>query len=192
MPEITSKEKILDASIRLFTENGYKKTTTKLIAKEAGVNEVTIFRQFGSKEGIVLEIVRSRLQYLRPIKDFFQARAVFDLEKDLVEAGSLYYNVISNNIEMLMVLSHEMGPAFQQAFSIIPLELKATLSDYFVKMQNTNKVIDIDPELLAVSFASSNMGFAVMNKLFNKDFIKFSVQEFIKNNIRIFAKGITP
>ncbi|HKK82938.1 MAG TPA: TetR/AcrR family transcriptional regulator, partial [Atribacterota bacterium] len=52
MKKSITKEKILNTSIILFTIRGYKKTTTKLIAREAGVNEVTLFRQFGSKERI--------------------------------------------------------------------------------------------------------------------------------------------
>lgn len=192
MAYATAKERILDASARLFIINGYKKTTTKLIAQEARVNEVTIFRLFGSKEGIVQEIVKSKLPYLRSIQMYFESQAAFDLEKDLIKAGDLYYEVVSNNIEMIMVLSHEMGTAFHQAFSIIPTELKATLIRYFTKMQKDKKAIVIDPEILAISFISSNIGFAMVNKVFNNGFIKVTSEEFIKQNIRAFVRGISP
>ena len=51
-----SRRKIMDAAIRLFTENGYMETTTLAIAREAGVNEATIFRNFGSKKDLFQEI----------------------------------------------------------------------------------------------------------------------------------------
>jgi AcrR family transcriptional regulator len=44
---------ILDAAMKLFAEHGYAGTTTRAIADEAGVNEVTLFRHFGSKAGIL-------------------------------------------------------------------------------------------------------------------------------------------
>lgn len=186
----STKAKIIGASIRLFTQNGYKKTTTKLIAKEAGVNEVTIFRQFQNKEGIVKEIVISKLPYLRSIQTYLKTKSVFDVETDLIEVGRLYYEGISKNIEMLMVLYYEMGPAFQQAFSIIPNELKETLINYFIKMQQDKKIIDMDPEILALSFTSSNIGFALINEFLKEGFVHFSSKEYIEQNIKIFAKGI--
>ena len=46
-------EAILRAAAELFGERGYKATTTRAIAERAGVNEVTLFRRFGSKRGIL-------------------------------------------------------------------------------------------------------------------------------------------
>lgn len=46
-------EKILDAAAELIAERGYAATTTRLIAERAGVNEVTIFRRFENKLGVL-------------------------------------------------------------------------------------------------------------------------------------------
>lgn len=51
-----TRQKILDAAGRLFAEKGYTETTTLAIAKEAGVNETTIFRNFGNKKSLYIEI----------------------------------------------------------------------------------------------------------------------------------------
>jgi AcrR family transcriptional regulator len=48
-----SGEQILGAAAELLAERGYKATTTRAIAERAGVNEVTLFRRFGSKQGIL-------------------------------------------------------------------------------------------------------------------------------------------
>jgi len=45
--------RILDAAKKLFAERGYAATTTRSIAEAAGVNEVTLFRRFSSKAGIL-------------------------------------------------------------------------------------------------------------------------------------------
>jgi len=46
-------EAILAAAADLFGERGYRGTTTRAIAERAGVNEVTVFRRFGSKQGLL-------------------------------------------------------------------------------------------------------------------------------------------
>jgi len=51
--ERDTAEAILAAAAELFGERGYKGTTTRMIAERAGVNEVTIFRQFGTKQGLL-------------------------------------------------------------------------------------------------------------------------------------------
>jgi AcrR family transcriptional regulator len=53
---MVSRERILDAAARVYAKHGFKGATTRLIANEAGVNEVTLFRTFGSK-GALLEAV---------------------------------------------------------------------------------------------------------------------------------------
>lgn len=51
-----SRERILEAAARVYSKHGFRGATTRLIAAEAGVNEVTLFRTFGSK-GALLEAV---------------------------------------------------------------------------------------------------------------------------------------
>ena len=50
------KTKIIDVSRGLFTEVGFDKTSTKMIAKEAGIAEGTIFNYFGTKDEIFFEV----------------------------------------------------------------------------------------------------------------------------------------
>jgi AcrR family transcriptional regulator len=54
-----AKERIIQAALRVFGETGYLGATTRRIAQEAGVNEVTLFRLFGSKEELIQEAVKS-------------------------------------------------------------------------------------------------------------------------------------
>ncbi len=51
------RDKILEAAGRIYSECGFRGTTTRRVAQEAGVNEVTLFRHFGSKELLIREAV---------------------------------------------------------------------------------------------------------------------------------------
>src|SRR5690625_7655455 len=48
---------ILKASLKLFMKNGIKKVSIQMIAKEAGVSQVTIYNYFGSKDQLVDEVI---------------------------------------------------------------------------------------------------------------------------------------
>ena len=52
------RERILEAAVRVFGETGYRGATTRRIAQIADVNEVTLFRHFGSKEELLREAVK--------------------------------------------------------------------------------------------------------------------------------------
>jgi AcrR family transcriptional regulator len=46
------RERILQAAARVYAQHGFRGATTRLIAIEAGVNEVSLFRTFGSKAAL--------------------------------------------------------------------------------------------------------------------------------------------
>lgn len=62
-------EKILDVTLRLYAERGYLGTTTRRIAEEADVNEVTLFRHFGSKDALIRSAIEAAEARSRPLID---------------------------------------------------------------------------------------------------------------------------
>ena len=49
-----TSQKIIDATMSLIRDKGYVATTTKDIARLAGVNECTLFRKFQNKKDLLL------------------------------------------------------------------------------------------------------------------------------------------
>ncbi len=68
---MVSRERILEAAARGYAKHGFKGATTRLIAIEADVNEVTLFRTFGSKsallEAVLLQHVGSQPPSVLPL-----------------------------------------------------------------------------------------------------------------------------
>jgi AcrR family transcriptional regulator len=52
------RNEILAAASEVFAQHGFRGSTTRRIADAAGVNEITIFRQFGSKEVLLREAMQ--------------------------------------------------------------------------------------------------------------------------------------
>ena len=59
-----TRERILDAAERLFMANGYDGTSMRQITGEAGVNLAAVNYHFGSKESLMQEVFRRRLDWL--------------------------------------------------------------------------------------------------------------------------------
>lgn len=51
------RDQLIEAAARLYAEAGYRGATTRRIAVEAGVNEITLFRHFGSKDVLIREAI---------------------------------------------------------------------------------------------------------------------------------------
>jgi len=56
-PKKTTKEKIFDASIDLFSQKGFDAVTVREIAKEAGIREGSIYNHYKNKEAILDAII---------------------------------------------------------------------------------------------------------------------------------------
>lgn len=57
-----NRDRILAAAASVYAELGFRGATTRRIADVAGVNEVTLFRLFGSKTALITEALRLRSQ----------------------------------------------------------------------------------------------------------------------------------
>ena len=55
---VATRERILFAALDAFARAGYRGATTHVIARAAGVTEITLFRLFGSKAELFEELVR--------------------------------------------------------------------------------------------------------------------------------------
>jgi len=67
MPEvrnIDTRERILDAAERLFMAHGYEGTSMRQITGDAAVNLAAVNYHFGSKESLMQEVFRRRLDWL--------------------------------------------------------------------------------------------------------------------------------
>lgn len=53
-----TKKALIEAAIRILNRIGYSGATTALIAKEAGISRGSILHQFGTREQLMLEVVK--------------------------------------------------------------------------------------------------------------------------------------
>lgn len=79
------REQILDVATGLFAQQGFRGTTTRLIAERAAVNEALIFRHFPSKEELYWAVIERKIMTSAPRER---------MQQDL-EAGGEDLNILS-------------------------------------------------------------------------------------------------
>ncbi|MCG8416996.1 MAG: TetR/AcrR family transcriptional regulator [Proteobacteria bacterium] len=62
MPRQILDEQVLEAAVDVMATHGYAGATTKQIAQAAGINEVTLFRRFGSKAKLLRAAMRKEFE----------------------------------------------------------------------------------------------------------------------------------
>ncbi len=64
------RDQLLEAAAQVYAESGYHGATTRRIASAAGVNEITLFRHFGSKDALLREaLARCHAEGVVPLPD---------------------------------------------------------------------------------------------------------------------------
>ncbi|MDF2116791.1 TetR/AcrR family transcriptional regulator [Roseiarcaceae bacterium H3SJ34-1] len=71
-----TRDKILDAAEVLFAERGYSAVSTRNITDKAGVNVAAIFYHFGSKQAVLDEIFKRRLEPINRRREAMLAECI--------------------------------------------------------------------------------------------------------------------
>ena len=125
-------QSILATARKLFSKNGYKATTTKEIANEANVNDVTIFRLFGTKQ-ILLE---KMLDYYvsEPDKTDLACENGINLEGYLTKVGKYVYEVFEEYNDIFTIELFEMH-AIKSKYQIsrLPNEIREIVKQQIVE-----------------------------------------------------------
>ncbi|UHA75543.1 TetR/AcrR family transcriptional regulator [Paenibacillus sp. 481] len=186
-------DKILEAAIELICEHGYQAVTTKSIAQAAGVSEMTVFRIFGTKKGI-LEAAIDKYSYSVPMTHAFEECIKWNLEADLFMVSKLYHDLMRKNRKVFVISMMErntMPELFTQS-TAHPRKLKELLTDYFAEMQRRGLVVAGDPEHQSITFLYMNHGKYVSETFTGGLVSSIQLDDWLPDAIRVLARGLTP
>ncbi|MEH7362114.1 TetR/AcrR family transcriptional regulator [Priestia sp. SB1] len=190
-----TSDRIIEAFLELFSTQGYKGTTTRAVAELAGVNETTIFRNFGSKK----KIMEKSISYISRnivLNKLMHEEITWNLEHDLLVISDGYHQYIENekmrNLIFISLQEARMFPELSEAISLIPNQLKDELVSYFTEMYKRGKLIETNMEAQAMNFIWMNFGYFLSNSRFSKNSFSDSKENFLKYSIQLFSRGLTP
>ncbi|HEX2920183.1 MAG TPA: TetR/AcrR family transcriptional regulator [Bacteroidales bacterium] len=86
--EKSTRERIFDAAIHLFSENGYDRTSVRDLASSLDLTEGAIYRHYRNKEGIldsIFEYAEKMIFSALPVEDTSGATGVISIFRGLLE-----------------------------------------------------------------------------------------------------------
>lgn len=149
-----TKDTIVRAAADLFAERGYKATTTRAIADRAGVNEVTIFRLFGTKRGVLAALGESFAQRMAgfavtSIPDPTDTRGTLRALARLEVQQALEFGAVA----MRLAMDASSNPDVAEFMSGGPDDNFAGLVTYLTQRQAAGDLrTDMDPRVMAEAF----------------------------------------
>ena len=128
----STEEKILAAATSLIADQGFQGTTTKDIAREAGVSEMSVFRHFGSKKAILQAIMR-RYSFEYPIENGLREQLTWELEHDLLLLAQMQYTFNLQNEKAILIRFKESKKILEYGIDVKedPTRLKKFFVEYF-------------------------------------------------------------
>lgn len=188
-----TRKKIIEATVSLFVSKGFKGTTTKEIAIASGVNEVTIFRHFGSKQGLFEAVVDS-MTFQTVYDERFLSELSWDLEKDLWLIAKTYQERLDSIRDIVLIGFREAGnyPELNELISKFPQSFKSVVYNYLAEMRQKNKIVDVNIELQAMNFVWLNFGYFISKARFGQQLIAVDQDEFLQQSTFLFARGLKP
>ena len=186
-----TSQKIIDAAMMLVRDNGYVATTTKAIAKAAGVNECTLFRKFKNKKDIVLQGVSQagwRANITPEVFEYVQ----WDLQADIEMFMKAYMDRMTPDFVNLSI-GLRAPQLYEETSALImkvPQAFLSSFTQYLNKMFDLGKIPKADFDALALTIFSSTFGYAFLNASFGDELSKVEKDEYIKSSVQMFIKGL--
>jgi len=196
------REQILQTAVNLFSQRGFKGTTTKEIARVAGVSEAMVFRHFATKDELYGAILDNKgcedgvrrfpweenetLQRAIEQKDDFAVfyNIAFDaLNKHQADVGFmrlLFYSALEE---------HVLAERFFQEFISRVYEF---IGGYIRQRQSDGAIREMDPRIAVRSFLGMLIHHSLNNILWDKKraIMDISNEEAAKNFAEILLRGI--
>ena len=167
-----TSQKIIDAAMMLVRDNGYVATTTKAIAKAAGVNECTLFRKFKNKKDIVLQGVNQAGWRANITPEIFE-NVQWDLQADIEMFMKAYMDRMTPDFVNLSI-GLRAPQLYEETSALImkvPQAFLSSFTQYLNKMFDLGKIPKADFDALALTVFSSTFGYAFLNASFVKSII---------------------
>lgn len=179
MGKLSTRDRIIEAAYTLFSEKGYHGTSTREIAKAASVSEVTLFRNFGSKELLFEKVLKNKSiipDLLAATKDVEQ----YNLNDVLLSLAKRFYYTMVSKKKFIMITFSEINQYSEKIIDIYE-KFITQIDELFVKILLKYKDDNTNSDLKTIAMAFRGMIFDLF--LTNEIFLRKNIEKTKINNI---------
>ncbi|HVU34217.1 MAG TPA: TetR/AcrR family transcriptional regulator [Opitutaceae bacterium] len=190
-------QRLLDAAARVFAQYGLAGATTRAIAEEAGVNEVTLFRHFQSKDRLLAEVVGRNFGPAATAADADTPPPdTSDLKADLMQHALRYERLLKHNLPlvrtMLGEIQHHARDQERQVFHGIFRPAKAAIRDRIDRAQQAGELRrDMRADILA-DLLGSMIFTGVLRRTGTDNKLDYPASTYLETAVDVIVRGAAP
>jgi len=186
-----TKEAIIAAGLKLFSEKGYLGATTREIAKLAGVSEVTLFRHFTNKQNLFISVLQqySFLPQLRELTKELQKRP---LKEALKVIAINFLNELRAKRDLINIIhaEHKRYPeVLKEYFRNLSDSLITELAEFLRGYEREGILRDGDIFLMAQAFFGLFFSYFHCEEL-EGSMPEYRDEEIVEEYLKIYLRGI--
>jgi AcrR family transcriptional regulator len=188
-----TEEKILKAATRVFAQQGVFGATTREIARQARVNEVTLFRHFKNKDELLRRVISQSCQRFEHVFAEAPIETAADLRRTVENYASVYVQKLTENEEFIRTFMGELNRHLKLCRSLFVESGKSIREKFIAYLKAAKKKglirKDIDLTTAADALSSMLLG-GVMRRPLTSD--QYDLKSFVKTCVKLYLKGIQP
>lgn len=193
----STHQRLLEAALQLFTTQGITETTTRQIAELADVNEVTLFRHFGSKYGLLLAVMEDMEVFSWLGKTLGQqAIETTSISEALENYAILSFQGLEQMPELVRSLIGEAGqypPANRQALRRGLTQANRYTAQYLNTVMRCHQLQPLLAfDKLASLLNSLLLGYIVLQLISESDDLWVDEYDFFHDLVMLFLYGAIP
>jgi len=180
-----TQDKILHTALELFSSEGYYQTTTKRIAEVAKVNEVTIFRNFGTKENLFQQVTEQYVLELN-IDEEMNDLIADDFDQTITNISRRYLELCFKS-ERLYKIQLRLSDSEEEFVRLkLTRDYIRSCELYFQKLKE-EKIIKGDPLVMSCSLIEGILGSFTVFVLTDKNFMGVNINDLVDEQAKQFA-----
>ena len=189
-----TRQRLLAAAARVFARDGLTGATTRAIAQEAGVNEVTLFRHFQTKDRLMAAVVGENFGSKDAEHRIPLPSPTDNLRADLIAYSRCYEKLLSANWPLVRTMLGEMHHHLnetheRQVFRAIFLPVKAALLQ---RVQTAQRVGELKSDRPADLYGDLLLG-AIFSGVLRRSLphlkIDYSMPDYLEGAVDLFLEG---
>ena len=190
------RQLIIQAALTLFSQKGFRGTTTREIALEVGVSEATIFKHFATKEALYSAIIDAEARAEEVLAAASEAATARDDPGVLTAVATTILSRVEKDPAFMRLLLYSAleGHALSEMF--FATHVKRThrfLADYIASRIQEGAFRAVDPLLAARGFIGTVIHYLLIHEIFGVPRpAHASSGEVIALYVEIFLKGLRP
>jgi AcrR family transcriptional regulator len=189
-----TKELLLRATLKLISEKGYLGTTTREIANEAGVTEITLFRNFGSKELLFEEVLKT-YTFLPRLKELLPELEGLPIEEALTLIATRFLLTLKERKAMIKIMYQEVTSypeKIREVYNKFTEEVWTILANFIRTLQERGQVRkDLSPEIVARVYLAIFISYFRQEEIMRTGGMKKqNMEKYIREVIDILRHGI--